>query len=126
MAVEENLWNVTIIFGSSELQTFNKFAVNIVSINFLGLNIPKIIMWKIHIWKNLFVNIYFKQKKIKSIASQGTADLRSAKSKLEDPQKENWKLKQRKTFMYMFNKNHKKCKSTDNAPKVSYLLHHFM
>ena len=30
---------------------------------------------------------------MKSIASQGTADLRSAKSKLEDPQKENLKLK---------------------------------
>ena len=94
MAVEENLWNVTIIFGNqSNYKTFNKFAVNIVSIDFLGLNIPKIIMWKIHIWKKLFVNIYFKQKKIKSIAPQGTADLRSAKSKLEDPQKENWKLK---------------------------------
>ena len=49
---------------SIELQTFNKFAVNIVSINFLGLNIPKIIMWKIHIWKNPFVNITLNRRKL--------------------------------------------------------------
>ena len=110
---------------SIELQIFNKFAVNIVSINFLGLNIPKIFMWKIHIWKNPFVNITLNRRKLND-CSAGYSRLAECEIKLEDPQKENWKLKQRKTFMYMFNKNHKKCKSTDNAPKVSYLLHHFM
>ena len=51
-------------FRKKRITTFNKFAANIVLINFLGLNIPKIISWKIHIWKNLFVNITLNRRKL--------------------------------------------------------------